>query len=176
MLDDVAQARLTPATCFYLAPHNPSSSIYTKIHFAYIDRSQRASLELTSTWNTKSRNKMSASDPPPTISALKIGFLTAQANLLTQPLAPSLAWRASNDASEKRIPDREIEAHLADLNQTVAQHGRRLYAPQAIRHVAEQVNAVYLADAERKLGGPEDAEGGIGKELDLCKYCVCPWS
>ncbi|KAI9150401.1 Inner kinetochore subunit fta4 [Paramyrothecium foliicola] len=114
---------------------------------------------------------MAASDPPPTIPALKTAFLTAQVSVLAQPLAPSDDWRASNDASSERpVADRELDAALFSLNQSLAQHARRIYAPQAVRHVAEQVNAVYLADAERRLGGPEDADGGIGRELDLTAH------
>lgn len=110
---------------------------------------------------------------PPTIPALKTSFLNAQTNLLAQPLAPSRAWLAANDASDARIPPRELDFNLASLNQALAQHCRRVYAPQAARHVAEQINALYEADAERRLGGgvegggPEDALGGVGRELDL---------
>ncbi|KEY68226.1 hypothetical protein S7711_04760 [Stachybotrys chartarum IBT 7711] len=121
---------------------------------------------------------MAAEGPsaPPTIPALKTSFLNAQTNLLAQPLAPSRAWLAANDASDARIPPRELDFNLASLNQALAQHCRRVYAPQAARHVAEQINALYEADAERRLGGggggAEDALEGIGRELDLTEHAV----
>jgi hypothetical protein len=33
--------------------------------------------------------------------------------------------------------------------------------------VAEQISHVYSRDAERRMENPDDAEGGIGRELDL---------
>ncbi|KAJ4247182.1 hypothetical protein NW762_013321 [Fusarium torreyae] len=103
----------------------------------------------------------------PTIPALKQSFLTNQTTLLAQPLAPSRSWQATNDASDEAIPDRVVQDVLLNLNHTIQQHCRRVYAPQASRNIAEQINSVYTQDAERKVGGPADTEGGIGRELDL---------
>ncbi|RFU79664.1 kinetochore fta4 [Trichoderma arundinaceum] len=105
--------------------------------------------------------------PAPTITSAKQTFVAAQTNLLSQPIAPSRAWRASNDASEHALPNRPVEDAVASLNRTIQQHCRRVYAPQASRHVAEQINNVYSRDTERRMENPDDAEGGIGRELDL---------
>lgn len=105
--------------------------------------------------------------PAPTITSVKQTFVAAQTNLLSQPIAPSRAWRASNDASEHAIPSRLIEDAVANVNRTIQQHCRRVYAPQASRNVAEQISNVYSRDAERRMENPDDAEGGIGRELDL---------
>ncbi|KAF4969238.1 hypothetical protein FSARC_3491 [Fusarium sarcochroum] len=110
---------------------------------------------------------MSARASAPTIPALKQSFLTNQTTLLAQPLAPSRSWQATNDASDEAIPDRVVQDILFNLNHTIQQHCRRVYAPQASRNIAEQINSVYTQDAERKVGGPADTEGGIGRELDL---------
>lgn len=103
----------------------------------------------------------------PTIPSLKQSFITTQTNLLAQPLAPSRKWNATNDASEEAIPERVVEDALFSLNHNIQQHCRRVYAPQANRNIAEQINSVYTKDAERRVGGEGDVDGGIGRELDL---------
>ncbi|KAF5026239.1 hypothetical protein F66182_1670 [Fusarium sp. NRRL 66182] len=110
---------------------------------------------------------MSARASAPTIPSLKQSFLINQTTLLAQPLAPSRTWQASNDASDEAIPDRVLQEALFNLNHTIQQHCRRVYPPQASRNIAEQINSVYAQDAERRVGGPTDTEGGIGRELDL---------
>jgi hypothetical protein len=115
---------------------------------------------------------MSTRTSAPTIPSLKQSFLINQTTLLAQPLTPSHSWQAINDASDEAIPDRVVQDVLHSLNHTIQQHCRRVYAPQASRNIAEQINSVYTQDAERKLGGPTDTEGGIGRELDLSKFLV----
>lgn len=115
---------------------------------------------------------MSPRASAPTIPALKQAFLTNQTTLLAQPLAPSRSWQAANDASDEALSERVVEDVLFSLNHTIQQHCRRVYAPQASRNIAEQIDSVYTQDAERKVGGPADTEGGIGRELDLSKCCL----
>ncbi|CAM1501173.1 Fc.00g103350.m01.CDS01 [Cosmosporella sp. VM-42] len=103
----------------------------------------------------------------PTIPSLKQSFITTQTTILAQPLAPSRTWNAANDASEQPVPERAVQDALFHLNHSVQQHGRRIYAPQASRNIAEQINSVYTKDAERRAEGDGDVEGGIGRELDL---------
>ncbi|KAI1463906.1 kinetochore Sim4 complex subunit Fta4 [Daldinia caldariorum] len=101
---------------------------------------------------------------PPTILAHKSSFLTAQTLHLSQSLAPSSTWRASN----QRIPDggglsdRVVDEALYRANHRLQQHVRRVYAPQASRHVAEQIETLYLEAAERAVRG----EGGRGDDDD----------
>ncbi|KAF4989795.1 hypothetical protein FGRMN_8887 [Fusarium graminum] len=110
---------------------------------------------------------MSNRTSAPTIPSLKQSFLINQTTLLAQPLTPSHSWQATNDASDEAIPERVIQDVLYSLNHTIQQHCRRVYAPQASRNIAEQINNIYTQDAERKFGGPADTEGGIGRELDF---------
>ncbi|KAI1655506.1 kinetochore Sim4 complex subunit Fta4 [Daldinia decipiens] len=102
---------------------------------------------------------------PPTILAHKSSFLTAQTLHLSQSLAPSTTWRTSN----QRIPDnggslsdRVVDEVLYRANHILQQHARRVYAPQASRHVAEQIETLYLEAAERAVRG----EGGGGGDDD----------
>ena len=50
------------------------------------------------------------------------------------------------------------------LNHKIQQHSTRVYAPLASRNVAEQIGSLYMRDVDKRR---EDAESGIGKEVDL---------
>lgn len=99
--------------------------------------------------------------PTPSILTLKQNFLTAQTRLLSQPLQPSRAWRRSNEAAEddennQRVSEKAVDDALFRLNQTLQQHSKRVYPPQATRHIAEQIDQLYLATGERRAGGDGD--------------------
>ncbi|KAI0842379.1 kinetochore Sim4 complex subunit Fta4 [Hypoxylon sp. FL0890] len=100
---------------------------------------------------------------PPTILAHKSSFLTAQTLQLSQALAPSTAWRTSNSSSaEGGLSDRVVDEVLYRANHILQQHARRVYAPQASRHVAEQIEALYLEAAEKAVRGDSGGGGGDG--------------
>jgi len=110
-----------------------------------------------------------AEPPPPTILAHKTAFLTAQTLQLSQPLAPSHAWQqrnsnpGSSSTSEGAVPlsQKNLEDALFRFNHILQQHSRRVYAPQASRHVAEQVERLLIDSADRYIAGRrEDEEGG----------------
>lgn len=116
---------------------------------------------------------MSSRASAPTIPSLKQSFLVNQTTLLAQPLAPSRTWQAANDASSEAIPERVLQEALLNLNHTIQQHCRRVYAPQATRNIAEQIDDIYSKDAARRMGGVADVEGSIGRELDLSEFhCI----
>ncbi|KAI1120029.1 kinetochore Sim4 complex subunit Fta4 [Nemania abortiva] len=103
---------------------------------------------------------------PPTIIAHKSTFLTTQTLHLSQALAPSATWRAANERSENGLSSRAVDDAIYRLNHTLTQHARRVYAPQASRHVAEQIEGLFYAEAERALRGDEDSgdDGELGSE------------
>ncbi|EFY96765.1 hypothetical protein MAA_07826 [Metarhizium robertsii ARSEF 23] len=105
--------------------------------------------------------------PTPTVPSLKESFITAQTNLLSQPLAPSRIWRRNNNASSQPIPTRVLDDALFNLNQTIQLHCRRVYPPQASYNVAEQISSSYARDAEERVGKLKESESSIGRELDL---------
>ncbi|KAK4168858.1 putative kinetochore protein [Cladorrhinum sp. PSN259] len=84
------------------------------------------------------------SQPPPTIISLKQSFLQSQTRLLSQPLTPTRGWRSQNSQSDAPLPEKAIDDALYKLNHLLTQHSRRVHAPQATRHVAEQLDALYL--------------------------------
>ncbi|OAR01812.1 hypothetical protein LLEC1_00685 [Akanthomyces lecanii] len=105
----------------------------------------------------------------PTIPARKQAFLAAQTTLLSQPVAPSRAWRATNDASNAPIRRRLVDDAVFEFNRIVEEHCQRAYAPQASRNLAERISTIYIAQMDRREGGANDVDGGVGKEVDLTK-------
>ncbi|KXJ92047.1 kinetochore complex Fta4 of Sim4 subunit, or CENP-50-domain-containing protein [Microdochium bolleyi] len=109
---------------------------------------------------------------PPTILAHKTAFLTAQTLQLSQPLAPSHAWQQHNDSAvgsnvaETLTPlaQKTLEDALFRLNHLIQQHSRRVYAPQASRHVAEQIERLLLDSAERYIAGRRGDNGSEGED------------
>ncbi|KAI1350960.1 kinetochore Sim4 complex subunit Fta4 [Xylaria sp. FL0043] len=101
---------------------------------------------------------------PPTIIAHKSAFLATQTLHLSQTLAPSASWRASNERAEDGggLSARAVDDALYRLNHTLTQHARRVYAPQASRHVAEQIEGLFYEEAERALRGDDDVENNDG--------------
>jgi hypothetical protein len=109
---------------------------------------------------------------PPTILAHKSAFLTAQTLRLSQTLAPSAAWRAANEDADNVIalPDRAVEDALYRLNHALQQHFRRVYPPQATRHVAEQIDGLFLdavGGADYTATDDENLEQNMDTELRL---------
>lgn len=101
--------------------------------------------------------------PAPTILTLKQNFITTQTRLLSQPLQPSRAWRRANEAAAANddedaaaVSERAVDDALFRLNHTLQQHSRRVYATQATRQVAEQVDKLYLSAGERRAAADDD--------------------
>ncbi|KAI1749531.1 kinetochore Sim4 complex subunit Fta4 [Xylaria castorea] len=94
---------------------------------------------------------------PPTIIAHKSTFLTTQTLHLSQAVAPSPTWHAANERAEDGLPARVVDDALYRLNHVVTQHSRRVYAPQASRLVAEQIEGLFYAETQRVLRGLEDS-------------------
>ncbi|OHE90591.1 hypothetical protein CORC01_14117 [Colletotrichum orchidophilum] len=105
-----------------------------------------------------------AQAPPPTVIAQKQSFLATQARLLSQPLHPSRTWLAANEAAEAPIPDPVVEHVAVRLNAALLQHSRRAYSHQASRHVAEQIDALYLSQLS---AAQNDSAEGLSLSLDL---------
>jgi len=102
---------------------------------------------------------------PPTIIAHKSTFISTQTLHLSQLLEPTAAWRATNEGAQYGLPARVVDDAVYRLNHILTQHARRVYAPQASRHVAEQIEGLFHAEAQRALRGVEDDDdGGEGEE------------
>ncbi|KAI0549859.1 kinetochore Sim4 complex subunit Fta4 [Xylaria curta] len=102
---------------------------------------------------------------PPTIIAHKSTFLATQTLHLSQALAPSPTWHAANERAEDGLPPRVVDDALYRLNHVLTQHSRRVYAPQASRLVAEQIEGLFYAETQRALRGSEDS--GDGEDADV---------
>ncbi|KAK6859241.1 kinetochore protein fta4 [Apiospora arundinis] len=116
---------------------------------------------------------------PPTILAHKSAFLTAQTLRLSQNLAPSGAWRnhvfnQEEDAAEQEdgqraavVTEKAVDDALYRLNHALQQHARRVYAPQATRHVAEQIDQLFLDinKDDRHQADVEDEQDEDGQSI-----------
>ncbi|OIW29023.1 hypothetical protein CONLIGDRAFT_633237 [Coniochaeta ligniaria NRRL 30616] len=100
---------------------------------------------------------------PPTVLTVKTSFLSAQTRLLAQPIAPSRSWRNANAEAEDGLSEKALDDALFRLNHLLQQHSRRVHAPQATRHVAEQIDRLYWDAAERSV---EQDSGGSGLKFD----------
>ncbi|KAK8112638.1 kinetochore protein [Apiospora sp. TS-2023a] len=102
---------------------------------------------------------------PPTILAHKSAFLSAQTLQLSQNLAPSGAWRnhVHEDAeNQATVTEKAVDDALYRLNHALQQHARRVYAPQATRHIAEQIDQLFLdinKDVDDDPADGDDEEG-----------------
>lgn len=104
---------------------------------------------------------------PPTVIAQKQSFLATQTRLLSQPIQPSRTWLAANDSSESPLSDALIEHVVARLNHNIAQHSRRAYPHQASRHVAEQIDSLYLSHPTTVQ--EDEPSDGLSLSLDLSR-------
>lgn len=122
---------------------------------------------------------------PPTVVSLKQSFLTAQTRLLSQPLTPTRAWHSNNNnndpsSEDSALPEKAVDDALFKLNHRLQQHSRRVYAPQATRHVAEQIDQLYwnAAEAATQRDRDSDEEGesveGLNLGADLSMYIPSP--
>ncbi|KAF9630426.1 hypothetical protein BFW01_g988 [Lasiodiplodia theobromae] len=79
-----------------------------------------------------------------TVISLKSAFLRTQTRILSQPLQAPERWRAGNvDASD--IPENAIRDVIREVNRLLRRHTKSAYPSLAIRHVAEQIDALYWA-------------------------------
>ena len=122
---------------------------------------------------------------PPTVVSLKQTFLTTQTRQLSQPLTPTRAWHSTNTTTtntnntteDQPLPEKAVADALFKLNHRLRQHARRVYAPQATRHVAEQIDQLYWNAAEAATthdhDNDSDAEAAaealtLGADLGTC--------
>jgi hypothetical protein len=101
--------------------------------------------------------------PAPTIIELKTSFLRSQILLLSQPLKPSSEFLISISEAENALRQEAIDEALYKLNGLLKKHIKLSYGPQALRHVAEQVDSLYWNAGEGAVhgAGEEWAERGV---------------
>ncbi|KAL2758753.1 hypothetical protein ACRALDRAFT_1080450 [Sodiomyces alcalophilus JCM 7366] len=110
---------------------------------------------------------MTSQQDPLTVTSLKQSFIDAQTRLLSQPPRPSEAWHAHNASTENPLPGPALDDVLLRLDQTIAQHARRVYPPQSTRLVAEQIDRLYQTEAERRERARDAGHGHGQDELGI---------
>ncbi|KAI9812899.1 MAG: hypothetical protein M1827_004417 [Pycnora praestabilis] len=106
---------------------------------------------------------MAAAD---TIIELKESFLRSQVRQLSAPLQPSRHWRDFAPVPEEGdLKEKVVAEVLYKLNTIARRHNKAAYSSQALRHVAEQIDALYWAagavDSDIRVGGEEVLEKGV---------------
>ncbi|KKA30824.1 hypothetical protein TD95_005062 [Thielaviopsis punctulata] len=101
---------------------------------------------------------------PQTVLSVKQAFIEAQSQLLATTPSPSPAWLEAQAADETALPSRAVEDAIYRLSHVIQQHIRRVHAPQATRHVAEQIDQLYWQAAEQH--GGNEAETGVIRQGD----------
>lgn len=74
----------------------------------------------------------------------------------------SAVHAAAGRSAPKPLPERAVDDALFRTNQLLRQHARRVYASQAVRHVAEQLDQLYWQASERAVPADDGDEGGQG--------------
>jgi hypothetical protein len=106
---------------------------------------------------------MASSTAPPTatIIELKTAFLRRQT------LALSQSFRVDEvppevTAEERGLRERAVDNALEKLNGLLRKHNKLAYGPQALRHIAEQIDRLYWGGEE--VGGGDDLALAEGEE------------
>lgn len=96
--------------------------------------------------------------PVPTIIDLKTAFLRAQITSLSQPIIPTPGWQDASqpDDAQHALRQKAVDEALYKLNALIKQHNKRAYSAPAVRHVAEQIDALYWGSAERDVHPVEE--------------------
>lgn len=103
----------------------------------------------------------------PTIIDLKTQFLRTQIQTLSTPLrTPSL---------ETDLRPRHIDDALQKANAQLKKHNKLAYGPQALRHVAEQVDRLYWNAGERGVVGEAEEWGRRGCDYRMCACDFWGW-
>ncbi|MCJ1399639.1 hypothetical protein MMC11_002841 [Xylographa trunciseda] len=104
----------------------------------------------------------------PTIPALKQSFLQSQIRLLSTPLSPSPTWRDHvPNAPPNPLTNELVQDVVHKVNALIRAHNLRVYPAAALRHVAEQIDALYWAAGAPDEETGEDGAGMVGRGVDL---------
>lgn len=112
----------------------------------------------------------------PTIIDLKTTFLRSQILLLSATLRPSSTFTTNNASlpADVALREKAVDEALYKLNTQLKRHNKLVYGPQATRHVAEQVDALYWGErgTNTRAGGVGDEEAWRERGSDLSMYSM----
>ncbi|KAH7050187.1 kinetochore Sim4 complex subunit Fta4 [Macrophomina phaseolina] len=100
-----------------------------------------------------------------TVVSLKSAFLRTQTRILSQPLQAPGRWRASN-LSASDIPESVVKDVIREVNRLIRRHNKSAFPSLAIRHVADQIDALYWTAAAPPLSLPQDADAAAADADD----------
>ncbi|MCJ1420202.1 hypothetical protein MMC32_006559 [Xylographa parallela] len=101
----------------------------------------------------------------PTIPTLKQSFLHAQTRLLSTPLSPSPTSLSAS--APAHLPASLVHDIVHKVNTLIHAHNLHVYPAPALRHVAEQIDALYWAAGAPAEGPVEDDTDAVARRTDL---------
>ncbi|MCJ1281339.1 hypothetical protein MMC26_000658 [Xylographa opegraphella] len=104
-----------------------------------------------------------------TIPTLKQSVLDTQTRLLSTPLSPSPTSLSPPGPSPlpAPLPAPLIHDIVRQVNALIRKHNLHVSPAPALRHVAEQIDALYWAAGAPDEGGVDDNTGAVGCGVDL---------
>ncbi|KZF19638.1 hypothetical protein L228DRAFT_250685 [Xylona heveae TC161] len=105
-----------------------------------------------------------------TVVDLKQAFLRQQVRLLSQPLQISRDWRdRAPDEGNGPLREKVVDEVLHKLNAIARRHNKSAYSSEALRHVAEQIDALYWESGAVSGGADEQDRSGLELGADLAQ-------
>lgn len=103
-----------------------------------------------------------------TIIDLKLSFLRSQLLVLNAPLSPSSRWRDAGHVPEQgELKEKLVQEALLKLNTLLRHHNRTVYSSQSLRHVAEQIDALFWEAGAPPLRSDDADADVIDRDADL---------
>ncbi|MCJ1430993.1 hypothetical protein MMC27_000343 [Xylographa pallens] len=103
----------------------------------------------------------------PTIPTLKQSFLHAQTRLLSTPLSPSPT--SLSPSAPAPLPASLVHDIVHKVNALIHSHNLHVYPAPALRHVAEQIDALYWAAGAPAQASAEEDTDAVARGADLTR-------
>ncbi|MCJ1250935.1 hypothetical protein MMC30_008163 [Trapelia coarctata] len=103
-----------------------------------------------------------------TIINLKISFLRSQLLILNAPLSPSPRWGDARPVPEQgELKEKLVQEAVHKLNTLLRHHNRTVYSSQSLRHVAEQIDALFWEAGAPPLHCEDADPDTVDRDADL---------
>jgi len=103
-----------------------------------------------------------------TIIDLKLSFLRSQLLILNNSLSPSPRWRDTGPISEQGdLKEKLVQEAVHKLNTLIRHHNRIVYSSQSLRHVAEQIDALFWEAGAPPLHTEDADPDAVDRDADL---------
>ncbi|EFW16372.1 hypothetical protein D8B26_005716 [Coccidioides posadasii str. Silveira] len=102
-----------------------------------------------------------------TVAELKTAFLRDQIRILSTSLDPTEDWKDYGPEVESDLSDKAVGGVLQKVNSILGQHNRSVLSTQAVHHVSQQIERLYLNTIDPDLGEGSAQRHMVEKGADL---------